>query len=284
MIKRCVAVMFVVASLGLGSLMAQDNKVEKGAKDAAQATADGAKKAGSEIKEGAKAVGRKLDTDNDKAAIAVPKDQKEYADRAQNAANVLAEVMGIPESGVPDDLMSHAKAIAVIPHVVKGAFGIGGRYGKGLVSERMANGKWSAPAFVEIGGGSFGLQLGVEATDLVLVFTNDSGLDGLLKGKVTLGADATVAAGPVGRKASVGTDVMLKSAIFSYSRSKGLFAGVSLDGAAVTMDESANEKVFGKNVNGKAILTSGIAKLNPIVKPFVDELEKVSPASSLSQK
>jgi len=217
---------------------------------------------------------------NDKAVASG--DMKNYSERAQNSANVLAEVMAIPDGGVPDDLMARAHGIAVIPHVVKGAFGIGGRYGKGLVSQRMANGKWSTPAFVEIGGGSFGLQLGVEATDLVLVFTNDSGLKGLLKGKVTLGADATVAAGPVGRKATVGTDVLLKSAIFSYSRSKGLFAGVSLDGAALTMDDDANGKVYGKSVSGESILTMKAVKLNPTVKPFVDAVEKYSPARNLT--
>lgn len=242
MIKRWVATMCVLGVLGLGSLMAQ-SKTE---------------------------------------TAAVSEDTKTYSERAQNSANVLAEIMAASDSGIPDELMARAHGIAVIPHVVKGAFGIGGRYGKGLVSQRMANGKWSTPAFVEIGGGSFGLQLGVEATDLVLVFTDDSGLKGLLKGKVTLGADASVAAGPVGRKATAGTDVLLKSAIFSYSRSKGLFAGVSLDGAAITMDDSANQKVYGKAVDGNAILTAGAAKMNPVVQPFVDALEKYSPFRKLS--
>jgi len=209
-------------------------------------------------------------------------DKSEYADRAQKAASVLTEVMGIPESGIPDDLMSRARAVAVIPHVVKGAFGIGGRYGKGLVSQRMANGRWSTPAYIEIGGGSFGLQLGVEATDVVLVFTNDEGVKGLMKGKVQLGADASVAAGPVGRKAAVSTDATLKSAIWSYSRSKGLFAGVSLDGAAVTMDDSANEKVFGRKVTGEDILTKGAVSMNATVRPFVDALEKYSPKGKTS--
>jgi len=237
MIKRWIAIMFVLATLGTGLLQAQDKTAN---------------------------------------------DLKNYAERAQNASNVLTEVMGIPENGVPDELMARAKGIAVIPHVVKGAFGIGGRYGKGLVAQRMPNGKWSTPAFVEIGGGSFGLQLGVEATDLVLVFTDDAGLKGLLKGKVTLGADATVAAGPVGRKATVGTDVLLKSAIFSYSRSKGLFAGVSLDGAALTMDDDANHAVYGKTVDGAGILTGSAVKLNAVVKPFADALERHSPAGKLS--
>jgi lipid-binding SYLF domain-containing protein len=185
-------------------------------------------------------------------------------------------MMNIPEQGIPDELMQRAQGVAVIPHMVKGAFGIGGRYGKGLVSQRTATG-WSTPAYVEIGGGSFGLQLGVEATDLVLVFTNDKGLKSLLEGKVTLGADAGVAAGPVGRKASMATDVLLKSSIFAYSRSKGLFAGVSLEGAALTMDDSANRKVYGKEVTGEEILVEGKVKTNATAMPFVDALTKYSP-------
>jgi len=214
------------------------------------------------------------------ALVAVPafaQAKNEYADRAEKAASVLTEIMGIPEQGIPEELMPRARAIAVIPHVVKGALGIGGQYGKGLVSQRMDNGKWSPPAFLEIGGGSFGLQLGVEATDLVLVFTNDEGVKSLLKGKVKLGADATVAAGPVGRKAQISTDVLLKAAIWSYSRSKGLFAGVSLDGSAIGMDDKANQAVYGKPVTGPDILVKGAVTTNATVKPFVDALAKYSP-------
>lgn len=201
----------------------------------------------------------------------------DYAERAQKAAAVLTEVMGIPEDRIPDELMERATAIAVIPHVVKGAFGVGGRYGKGLLSERQANGRWSAPAFIEIGGGSFGLQIGVESTDLILVFTNDQGVRSLLSGKVTLGGDASVAAGPVGRHASAATDIKLNAAIYSYSRTKGAFAGVSLDGAAVTMDDSANRKVYGKDVTGEDILVKHTVRTNPTVAPFIMALQKYSP-------
>jgi lipid-binding SYLF domain-containing protein len=214
----------------------------------------------------------------------VPKNTKDYAERAQNAADVLTQIMSIPEDGIPEELMSRAKGIAVIPRVVKGAFGIGGRYGKGLMAQRTASGKWSTPAFVEIGGGSFGLQLGVEATDLVLVFMNDEGIKSLLEGKVTLGADAAAAAGPVGRKASAATDVKMGSSILSYSRSKGLFAGVSLEGAALTVDDSANRKVYGKNLDGKAILISGKVASNSVVAPFVNALQKYSPSKPTSRQ
>jgi lipid-binding SYLF domain-containing protein len=174
--------------------------------------------------------------------------------------------------------MSRAEAIAVFPHVVKGAFGVGGEYGKGLVSARMPNGRWSTPAFIKIGGGSFGFQIGAQATDLVLVFTSRDGFKGLLDGKVKLGADAAVAAGPVGRDASAATDVLLKSPVLAYSRSKGLFAGVSLDGAVVSIDDSENQRVYGKEITAQDILYNGSARMNDIVTPFVHALEKYAPA------
>lgn len=203
----------------------------------------------------------------------------DYKERATNAANVLDEIMGIREDGIPEELMSRATAIAVIPHVVKGALGIGGQYGKGLVSHRGKDGKWSVPAFVDIGGGSFGFQIGVQATDLVLVFTNDDGFRGLLDGKVKLGADASVAAGPVGRRAEVGTDVLLKSAVFAYSRSKGLFAGISLDGSALTINDSANKNVYGKEISAQDILLNGAVRSNAVVAPFMRAVEKYAPAA-----
>jgi lipid-binding SYLF domain-containing protein len=217
------------------------------------------------------------DPKNAQKSAAVPKNLQPYAERAQNAAAVLQETMGISEKGIPQDLLSGAKAIAVFPHVIKGAFIVGGRYGKGLVSQRMPNGHWSTPAYVEIGGGSVGLQIGGAATDLVLVFKNEEGVRSLLKGKVTLGGDVSVAAGPVGRSAEAATDVHFDSAIYSYSRSKGLFAGAALNGAGITMEDSANQKVYGKGVSGEDILLERQVKMNSIVKPYVDALEKYAP-------
>jgi lipid-binding SYLF domain-containing protein len=185
--------------------------------------------------------------------------------------------MNIPENAIPDALMERAHGIAVIPHVVKGAFGFGGQWGKGLMSQRREDGTWSAPSYIDIGGGSFGLQIGVQANDIVLVFTDDSGIKGLLKGKVKLGADASATAGPVGRKAEVGTDVLLRSGIFSYSRSKGLFAGISLDGSVISIDDDANHKVYGKKVSGEDILLGRGVKVNPTVQEFVKTLDRVSP-------
>jgi lipid-binding SYLF domain-containing protein len=201
--------------------------------------------------------------------------QSDEAKRAANAADVLAEIMAAPDQSIPEGLLKKAVGIAVIPHVVKGAFGIGGRYGKGLVAQRNADGGWGTPLFIEIGGGSVGLQLGVEATDVIMVFTNSAGVQPLLKGKLKLGADASATAGPVGRKAEVGTDVLLKSAIYSYSRSKGLFAGIALDGAILQMDDSANEKVYGKEmVRADVSKTKVSAAAMPTVRPFLNALAK----------
>jgi lipid-binding SYLF domain-containing protein len=202
----------------------------------------------------------------------------EERERAQNAANVLTEIMGIPEGGIPNKLMENAEAVAVIPHVVKGGFIVGGEYGKGLVSHRMGNGRWSTPSFIQIGGGSIGLQIGGAATDLVLVFTNKEGFKGLLDHKLKLGVDAAVAAGPVGRDAEASTDVLLKSPVVAYSRSKGLFAGIALDGAVVSIDDSSNRDVYGKELTAEDILYNGKARTNDIVMPFVNALAKYSPA------
>lgn len=203
------------------------------------------------------------------------------SERAEAAAVVLREIMEAPDQGIPEELMKKAYGIAVIPHVVKGAFGIGGRYGKGLVAQRNANGGWGTPLFIEIGGGSFGFQLGVEATDVVMVFTNAGGLKSLLKGKLKIGADASATAGPVGRKAEVGTDILLKSAIYSYSRSKGLFAGVALDGAVVQLDDDANKAVYGKKSVAADLATrkvTGAAVF--VVQPFLLSLQKYAPGDS----
>jgi len=201
------------------------------------------------------------------------------AERAVEATHVLTEIMGVPESSIPEGLMARAHGIAVIPHVVKGALGIGGQWGKGLLSQRREDGTWSSPSYVEIGGGSFGLQIGLQATDMVLVFTDEQGVKGLLKGKLKLGADASVAAGPVGRKAEIGADILLRSGVFAYSRSKGLFAGISLDGSVIGIDEDANAKVYGKTLSAEQLLFGKTAAVgSPSVQEFVTALHKISPA------
>jgi len=197
------------------------------------------------------------------------------AARAENAATVLSEIMEAPDQGIPEALLKKAYGVAVIPHVVKGAFGIGGRYGKGLVAQRNADGGWGTPLFIEIGGGSFGLQLGVEATDVIMVFTNRDGILPLLKGKLKIGADASATAGPVGRKAEAGTDILLKSAIYSYSRSKGLFAGIALDGAVIQLDGDANRDVYGKKIGAADMSKAKVGGAAiAIVQPFLRALQK----------
>lgn len=199
-------------------------------------------------------------------------------DRAVDAAQVLTQILRAPDKTIPNDLLKDAQAIAVIPHVVKGAFVFGGEYGKGLVSQRRSDGTWSAPAYIDLTGGSFGLQIGAAATDVVLVFTNADGLKPLLKGKVKLGADATVAAGPVGRSASAGTDITMKAAIYSYSRSKGAFAGIALNGAVLSIDKDADRRAYGEPVSGQDILLQGKVNPNDNVEPFLAALRKDIPA------
>lgn len=212
------------------------------------------------------------------------KTDKEGADRAAKAASVLQSLTEVQDRRIPNELLDRAEAIMVIPNMVKGAFGIGGRYGKGVVSQRQADGRWSAPAFVQIGGGSFGAQLGVSSTDLVLVFTDAKALDLLERGKdLKLGVDAGVVAGPIGRSAEAGVTANLQSAIYAYSRSKGLFAGVALDGAVLDLDDSRNKKVYGESVSARDIL-NGMVAANATVQPFVDILEKVVPKKKISQR
>jgi lipid-binding SYLF domain-containing protein len=213
----------------------------------------------------------------DKEVKSESKDVGKEAERALSAANVLLEITKTPESGIPQDLLNHADAIAVIPNVVKAALGVGGRHGKGLVARRLPNSSWGAPAFIEVSGGSFGLQLGVSVTDVILVFTNDDGLKGLVDDKVELGGEAGVAAGPVGRSAEAGTNVTFDSPIYSYSRSKGLFAGLALKGTVMTMDGSANRKLYGEKTTGREILFGSSLRPAAETKPLLDALNRVAP-------
>jgi len=224
----------------------------------------------------------KSDKDSKHHDASTGKYDKDAADRASKAAAVLQDLTASGDKRVPEAILQRAEAIAVIPHMIKGAFGIGGRFGKGLVSERNESGRWSTPAFIEIGGGSFGAQLGVTSTDLVLVFTDRKALDLLEKGTdLKLGVDAGVAAGPIGRSAEAGTNAKLGTAIYAYSRAKGLFAGVALDGAVLNMDKSMNEKVYGSSVDAREILNGAVAT-NRSVQPFMDALDKVVPKKRLS--
>lgn len=167
--------------------------------------------------------------------------------RLLTSTKVLDELMAMPEQNIPSWLLERAHAVAVIPSVIKVGLGIGGRRGKGVMVVRRDNGSWSNPVFVNLTGGSFGFQVGVQSTDVVLVFTSRQSIEGIVGGKITLGADASVAAGPVGRQSSAATDIGLTAQVYSYSRASGLFAGVALDGSALTIDNRSNELFYGRS-------------------------------------
>lgn len=174
-------------------------------------------------------------------AWAASREEKRVAD----AADVVDQLSRIPEKAIPPSLLSRAYAVAVVPNVVRAAFGLGARRGKGVLVVRQDDNSWSNPAFVTLTGGSFGWQIGAASTDVILVFKTRKGVDGIANGKLTLGANASVAAGPVGRDTAVATDIVLEAEVYSYSRSRGLFAGVALEGAGVTMDRKANAAFYG---------------------------------------
>ncbi|MEM1175405.1 MAG: lipid-binding SYLF domain-containing protein [Pseudomonadota bacterium] len=165
--------------------------------------------------------------------------------RVADASDVIDQILRIPEQSIPPSLLSRAYAVAVIPNVVKVGLGVGARRGKGIIVVRQDDNTWSNPAFVTLTAGSVGWQIGAQSTDVILVFKTRKGVDGIANGKLTLGADASIAAGPIGRNAAVATDLAMQAEVISYSRSRGLFAGVALEGAGVTMDRKANAAFYG---------------------------------------
>lgn len=189
---------------------------------------------------------------------AVASDRDDDVNRTNKATQVFKEIMNTPDQGIPQELLESAKCIAIIPGDVKFAFIFGGNYGRGLATCRTGHG-WSAPLFLAIEGGSVGYQIGGSSTDIVMLFMNDHALHSLLSDKFKLGADASVAAGPVGRNAAAGTDLKLNAEILSYSRSKGVFIGVSLNGAVVQADKSGDRAMYGHNVSRHEILSGKVA-------------------------
>ncbi|GAB3311893.1 lipid-binding SYLF domain-containing protein [Luteimonas notoginsengisoli] len=200
--------------------------------------------------------------------------------RSANAVRVLTDIQAIPESAIPDKLLDEARAIVVVPDTLKVGLVLGGRRGHGLMSVKNPDGTWSNPVFVKLTGGSIGFQAGVQSADVVLVFRNDRSLESIVNGKVTLGADAGVAAGPVGRSAALATDGQLKAEIWSWSRARGLFAGVALDGAVLSIDDAANEAVYGLDTTPRMIF-EGRAPSAPstAVVDFRDQLEEATAAA-----
>jgi lipid-binding SYLF domain-containing protein len=174
--------------------------------------------------------------------------------RLQNSVEVLHSIMSTPDKGIPEEVLSGAKCILVVPHLIKGGFIIGGKHGRGVASCRTADG-WSAPAFVSVGGGSWGLQIGVEGVDLVMLVMNERGLQHLLSSKFELTGEGSVAAGPVGRHTSAGTDILLNTEVLTYSRSKGIFAGLTLEGAVVEQDNDSTRAIYGHHMRIRSILS-----------------------------
>jgi len=208
------------------------------------------------------------------------KDQSDISKRIDASAKVLDEIMATPDKAIPDKVMSSAKCIAVIPSMVKIAVGFGGNHGKGIATCRTGAG-WSAPAPITITGGSWGLQLGGQAVDLVLIVTNDEGMQHLLSSKFKLGADASAAAGPVGRDAGADTDIKMRAEVLTYSRARGLFAGVDLSGSALTQDKDETRLLYGKFLPFSEILSG---KVHPTAssEPFLSAVRKYSMQSKAS--
>jgi lipid-binding SYLF domain-containing protein len=203
----------------------------------------------------------------DKAAT----DIKDEIEQSEKAGQAFREIMSAPDKAIPQNVLDRAECVAVFPTVIKAAFGIGGRGGRGVASCRTAAG-WSAPAYFTLGGGSFGFQIGVEATDLVMLFMTENGLKSLLATRFELGGDASVAAGPVGRQAGASTDLKLNAQILSYSRSKGAFAGVALNGAVIQAADDDMRDAYGAGVTAKEVLTGSKIKAAPALQAFPNTL------------
>jgi lipid-binding SYLF domain-containing protein len=203
------------------------------------------------------------------------------ADRLEHAGAVLHEVMAAPDKGIPEEVLEHAKCIAVVPHLIKGGFVFGAEGGKGVATCRTADG-WSAPAFFTIGGGSWGLQIGVEGIDLVMIIQSDRGMEHLLSSKFQIGGDASAAAGPVGRHASADTDWKLNTEILTYSRAKGIFAGLTLNGQVISKDEDAMTAMYGADVSTKAVL-HGEVPPPPAARPFLHAVHEAKEQAMAAQ-
>ena len=196
--------------------------------------------------------------------------REDAADRLDNATKVLHEIMGMPDKGIPEEVLEHAKCVAVVPHMIKGGLIFGGKGGKGVATCRTANG-WSAPAFITISGGNWGLQIGVEAVDLVMIIQNEKGMQKLLSSNFHVGADASAAAGPVGRHAEAGTNWKMDTEILTYSRAKDVLAGLTLEGASIRQDNDTRRAIYGPKVTTKALLLGKVA-VPVAAQPFLAEV------------
>ena len=216
------------------------------------------------------------------APLGAADDDTKEADRVRNAGKVAKEIMDIPDD-IPQDLIDKADCVIVLPSVLKAAFIVGASYGRGVMTCRGGEnfrGPWSAPSMMALEGGSFGFQIGGQATDFVLLIMNERGSGAILSSKVKLGADASAAAGPVGRTAAAATDVTLRAEVLTYSRSRGLFAGVSLEGSTLRPDNDANERLYGKKIDAKDIVLHKAVAAPPSAKLLLATLTKHSPHHS----
>lgn len=205
-----------------------------------------------------------------------PQDWEELGEDAREAAEVLDEAMAVPEDSIPTALLREAVCVAVLPDVIKAGLGIGGRRGEGFMTCRH-DGDWSAPVIMKLTGGSFGLQIGVQSTDLVFVFLNRGAARRIFDDKFTLGGDASVAAGPVGRTAEIGTDITLESEIYTYSRSRGVFGGLTIEGAKLGVDEDDVREVYGDDIDADGLLFGGDGRTPDALRPFMEAIRRHDP-------
>jgi len=208
--------------------------------------------------------------------------EQDSTERLRNAGAVLNEIMSAPDKGIPEEVLDNAKCIVVVPHLIKGGFIFGAKHGRGVATCRTGNTGWSAPAFISVGGGSWGLQIGAEGVDLVMLVMNEAGLQHLLSSKFQISGEGSAAAGPVGRHASAGTDWKLNTEMLTYSRSKGAFAGLTLEGAVVEPDEDSTIAIYGKDKNFRDILM-GSVPAPPSAEPFLAAVKTASHKAAVSE-
>jgi lipid-binding SYLF domain-containing protein len=204
-------------------------------------------------------------------------DRGDEVKRLSRATDVFQEIMKTPDKGIPGDLLDKSECVAIVPGLKKGGLGLGGKYGKGLIMCRKSNRSWTAPSFITIEGGSIGLQIGFTQIDVVMLFMNKKGVDKLIGDKFTIGADASAAAGPVGRQTAAQTNIRLDAEILTYSRAKGLFAGISLDGATLRSDKDDNRDFYGKDIDPRTILLDGTVAMPAEARSLAAALSWQSP-------
>jgi len=211
------------------------------------------------------------------SSSALTADRSDEVKRLARATDVFQEIMKTPDKGIPGDLLDKAECVAIVPGLKKGGLGLGGKYGKGLIMCRKPNRNWTAPSFITIEGGSIGFQIGFTQIDVVMLFMNKKGVDKLIGDKFTIGADASAAAGPVGRQTAAQTNIRLDAEILTYSRAKGLFAGISLDGATLRSDKDDNREFYGKDIDPRSILLDGSVEMPAEARSLASALSWQSP-------